>query len=105
LEDLRAALQGLRLDTASAVTNIKFEIPAVTFAAGLMAAGHPIVASAAAGAVGLAQLRHSSHARRKDALRPSASYLLRIGAEASGQNHPSRLIHRLAKKIATRPDG
>ncbi|MFE0174891.1 DUF6236 family protein [Streptomyces sp. NPDC059002] len=86
LDDLKAAMKGLKIDTAFGAMNIQTQLPAVSGALGGLAIDKPYV-TALGVAYGLLGIRHSTAKQRDQLLANSpVSYLLRVeqGLEPGG---------------------
>ena len=106
LEDLRRKLKALTGDVASLTINVKTQLPSAAALVGGWAAGHPLIGSTAAAAIGLMGIRRDTRQKRDAILRdaPAASFLL----QTQGQLKPRTLLDRTARRIArtagTRPN-
>jgi Family of unknown function (DUF6236) len=105
-EDLRRQLSGLKLEAATMTINVKTELPA---AAGLIGGAalalHPLIAGAAAAALGLLAVRRGIH-RQRDSSReaaPTASYLLHLGENLEARGMISRVVRRFQRIAGTDP--
>ncbi|MBC9714320.1 hypothetical protein H9Y04_17305 [Streptomyces sp. TRM66268-LWL] len=86
LDDLKAAMKSLKIDTAFGAMNVQTQLPAISGALGGLAIDKPYV-TALGVAYGLLGIRHSAAKQRDQLLADSpVSYLLRVeqGLEPSG---------------------
>jgi hypothetical protein len=95
LAELRAALHGLKIDSALAAATLKFEIPALATIGGGLIAGNPVVSAAGTGAFALIAAGNVARQLKAARTQPSAaSYLLHVGQMAS----PRRAINRVRRR-------
>lgn len=98
MQELRAVLKGLKLDSATVAVNIRTELPAGTLlAAGAYATGHSLVAGSGAAAIGLLAMRRGLRQRRHCALAaaPVASFLLQV----QQATQPRGLLDQTADRV------
>lgn len=105
---LEMNLRSSHFDVATAAISVKMELPALlAFAGGAAISGHPMVAGAAAAAIGLVAVTRESRQKyaKLRAENAASSYLLHVASVTHARNFLQSTVGRALPPSGSRPEG